>query len=126
MYRRVRVVGESGVTSHVVSEDLFLARSRAAAQVAALEAQFAALVTASADSNADDEHDPEGHTIGFERAQLATLLDTARARLAEINAALGRAATGDYGVCERCGSPIGAERLDALPATRRCIRCAGR
>ena len=99
-------------------------RATTRAHVAALEAQWAALVAASEDSNADDEHDPEGATIGFERAQLQAVLDAARRRLADLDEALARHATGGYGTCETCGGPIGAERLDALPATRRCIGCA--
>jgi RNA polymerase-binding transcription factor DksA len=99
-------------------------RERAAAQVAAMAAELASLMAASEDSNADDEHDPEGATIGFERAQLSAVLDAARQRLVEIDAALDRVAAGGYGACERCGAPIGAERLAALPAARRCIDCA--
>jgi DnaK suppressor protein len=99
-------------------------RAESAAQLAALEADFAALVAASADSNADDEHDPEGATIGFERAQLQATLDQVRARVAALDDAIRRAAEGTYGTCERCGRPIGTERLAALPATTRCIGCA--
>ncbi len=99
-------------------------RARTAAQVAALEADFAGLVAASEESNADDEHDPEGATIGFERAQLSAVLDAARRRLAAVDDALARLDAGGYGTCERCGAAIGAERLAALPATRRCIGCA--
>ena len=99
-------------------------RERTAAQVAVLSADFAALVAASEDSNADDEHDPEGATIGFERSQLTAVLDAARRRLAAIDEALERLDAGGYGSCERCAGPIGAERLAALPATRRCIACA--
>jgi RNA polymerase-binding transcription factor DksA len=106
--------------------DLAAERNNAAAQVSDLEAQEAALFAASADSNADDEHDPEGATIGFERAQLQAVLDAARRRLADLDDALARAAAGDYGTCEVCGNPIGDERLAALPATRRCITCASR
>jgi DnaK suppressor protein len=107
-----------------VSSSLRAARARAAEQVAALEAQFASLVAASEDSNADDEHDPEGATIGFERAQLTAVLEAARERLRELDAALERAGSDAYGVCERCGGPIGEERLAALPATRVCVACA--
>ena len=92
-------------------------RARAAEQVAAL-------VAASEDSNADDEHDPEGATIGFERAQLTAVLAAARQRLSEIDAAIARHETGGYGTCARCGAPIGAERLVALPATTLCVECA--
>ncbi len=107
-----------------MTDALFSDRARAAEQVAALEAQWASLVAASEGSNADDEHDPEGATIGFERAQLTALLAAARERVAAIDAALARVGDGSYGVCERCGGPIGAERLAALPATRACIACA--
>ena len=44
-----------------------------AEQLAALERQHAEVVAASVDSNADDEHDPEGATIAFERQQLSAL-----------------------------------------------------
>jgi DnaK suppressor protein len=30
---------------------------------------------------------------------------------------------GTYGLCERCGQPIGDERLEALPAARLCMTC---
>lgn len=99
-------------------------RARVVEQVAALEAQWVSLVAASEDSNADDEHDPEGATIGFERAQLTALLAAARARVVALDEALARLEAGTYGVCARCGAPIGDERLAALPATRRCVGCA--
>jgi phage/conjugal plasmid C-4 type zinc finger TraR family protein len=34
-----------------------------------------------------------------------------------------RRAHGDYGMCEDCGRPIGAERLAALPSSTRCVGC---
>lgn len=103
-----------------------LDRERAAvlAQISALTAEFEAVVDASRASNADDEHDPEGATIAFERQQLAALLAAARRRLADVDAALARRAEGGYGVCESCGRPIAAERLAARPAARTCIGCA--
>jgi hypothetical protein len=65
-------------------------RERAAALLASLSRDFTGMVEASADSNADDEHDPEGSTIAFERSQVSTLIEQARARLDEIDAATGR------------------------------------
>ena len=41
-----------------------------------------------------------------------------------VRAALARIASGDYGVCVRCGGAIGDERLAALPATPFCRSCA--
>lgn len=96
------------------------------ASVGRLTADLADVVAASEGSNADDEHDPEGATIGFERAQLSALLDAAHRREAEVRAALALVADGGYGTCASCGGPIGEERLAARPATRLCVRCARR
>jgi RNA polymerase-binding transcription factor DksA len=104
-----------------------IAEHRAAteAQLTELAAELHRLSAASAMSNLDDEHDPEGATVGFERAQLSALLDHTRQQLRELDAAEHRLAAGAYGRCERCGEPIGDERLAALPAARLCVRCAG-
>jgi DnaK suppressor protein len=74
----------------------------------------------------DDEHDAEGSTIGFERARVAALLARRERRVADLEAALVRVRAGTYERCERCGGEIGAERLDALLATRVCVGCAQR
>ena len=106
------------------AQELARARTEALAQIAALTAEFDEVVAASASSNADDEHDPEGATIAFERQQLAALLEQARQRLADVDAALARAAAGDYGRCVECGREIAPERLAARPQARTCISCA--
>ncbi|AIJ24690.1 suppressor protein DnaK [Amycolatopsis methanolica 239] len=93
-------------------------------RIAALSRQVEGIVEASAWSANDDEHDPEGVTIAFERAQVQDLLRQARADLDEVDAAMRRLREGTYGRCERCGADIGEGRLDALLATRTCIRCA--
>lgn len=46
-----------------------------------------------------------------------------RRELEEIIAAEARLRAGTYGTCEACGSDIGAARLLAVPATRRCLTC---
>jgi DnaK suppressor protein len=107
-----------------VDDPLQAARAAALAQVTALTAARAEIVAASEGSNADDEHDPEGATIAFERQQVVALLEQAVASLTAADAALARRSAGGYGVCERCGSAIGAERLEARPAATLCISCA--
>jgi RNA polymerase-binding transcription factor DksA len=92
--------------------------------VAALQAARAEVVAASEGSNADDEHDPEGATIAFERQQVSALLSQAEASVAAVEAALAAHAAGTYGRCERCGCEIGAERLEARPSATTCISCA--
>jgi RNA polymerase-binding protein DksA len=101
-------------------------REHTRARLAGLTHDFDEVVAASRDTNADDEHDPEGATIAFERSQVAALVHQAQHDLSEIEAALRRIAEGTYGVCEACGDPIGEGRLDARPATRWCIGCASR
>jgi DnaK suppressor protein len=107
-----------------VSDPLVAERAAVLAQMEALTREFEEVVAASAASNADDEHDPEGATIAFERQQVAALLERARRRLADVEAALARRESGDYGRCAVCGGPIGAERLAARPSARTCIDCA--
>ena len=97
---------------------------RTTERLAALTGDYAGIVEASKDSNADDEHDPEGATIAFERSQVGTLVEEARHQLAEVDAARARLADGTYGTCEQCGEPIGEGRLEARPTARTCIRCA--
>ncbi|SFT94757.1 transcriptional regulator, TraR/DksA family [Geodermatophilus amargosae] len=99
-------------------------RAAALAQIEALTREFDAIVAASRASNADDEHDPEGATIAFERQQVAALLAAARRRLADVDAAVTAVEAGTYGRCESCGGPIAPERLAARPSARTCITCA--
>lgn len=43
--------------------------------------------------------------------------------LLQVEAALGRIKSGDYGICEDCGMEIGIKRLEAYPTAARCIEC---
>ena len=107
-----------------MSAELDTARATALIRISELEQSYARIVDAAADVATDDEHDPEGQTIAFERAQVSALLDQARANLVEVDEALLRERAGAYGICEQCGQPIGAARLEARPAARTCIVCA--
>ena len=95
-------------------------------RLADLTDDFDAVVAASRDTNADDEHDPEGATIAFERSQVASLVRQARHHLVEVDAAAARLDAGTYGTCETCGRPVGEARLEARPVARTCIGCAAR
>jgi DnaK suppressor protein len=91
----------------------------------ALDAEFEGIVAASLDANGDDEHDPEGATVAFERERTAALRAQVEAHLADVDRALARVAAGQYGFCRSCRRPIATERLTALPVTELCIGCAG-
>ena len=105
-------------------EQLEAKRQEMFRRLASLTDNFNAVVAASRDTNADDEHDPEGATIAFERSQVGALIRQAELRIAEIDAAVKRLDAGTYGTCEGCGRPIGRGRLRARPAAPTCIRCA--
>ena len=99
-------------------------RRQTGERLAALTRDYDGVVAASLDTNADDEHDPEGATIAFERSQVGALVRQARDRLAEIDAAEQRLVDGTYGVCEVCDRPIAVARLEARPEARTCVGCA--
>jgi RNA polymerase-binding transcription factor len=107
-------------------EVLLAERERALQRMAALEREFADIAEAAASAGADDEHDPEGATLAFERQHAAALLEQAREQLAAIDAALEAVQAVRYGICARCGQPIGEDRLAARPAALTCVRCAAR
>jgi DnaK suppressor protein len=111
------------VSPHGSHERLAAERRRTTERLERLSADHAGFVEASLNSNADDEHDPEGATIAFERSQVETLARQLRRHLADIAAAEERLAGGTYGVCERCGAEIPDLRLEARPAARTCVTC---
>lgn len=49
---------------------------------------------------------------------------SAQVEIRMIEAALRRIEAGEYGICARCGDEIGEARLDVLPYTPFCSRCA--
>lgn len=65
-----------------------------------------------------------------QKADLSSLYDQLNERekeqIEDIDLALSKLAVGTYGTCESCNEPIPLKRLRTLPATRLCIRCAGR
>jgi RNA polymerase-binding transcription factor DksA len=105
---------------------LEIERERLARRVEALRRELDAIVNASETANLDDEHDPEGATVGFERAQVIALLEDARRNAGAVDVALERMRAGTYGRCCVCGGEITAERLVARPTATECVTCAGR
>jgi DnaK suppressor protein len=97
---------------------------RTVAQIASLERSVALIVEASELTATDDEHDPEGATIAYERAQAIALLRQARLDLDRLVTARKRLESGEPITCESCGCEVDTERVVALPTTLTCIRCA--
>ena len=70
-----------------------------------------------------DNHLGDVATATFDREMGYTLEDNSETVLAAIEAALRRIDAGTYGICERCGKQIPAERLEARPWAALCIDC---
>jgi len=66
----------------------------------------------------------EGDPNIYEREMNMALRRRVRRKVRSVEEALQRFEEGTYGVCERCGSQIGAQRLEIMPEARLCINCA--
>jgi DnaK suppressor protein len=99
-------------------------RRRTVERIDGLQRSYANIVEAAELTSTDDEHDPDGATIAYERAQVWALLRQAGADLVALDDSLERIDNGTSSVCAVCHGPIALERLLALPHARTCIRCA--
>jgi RNA polymerase-binding transcription factor DksA len=68
-----------------------------------------------------DSNFADSSQVTAERGEAERLASELREALEEVDAALVRLSEGTYGKCEVCGKPIGAARLEAMPAARLCI-----
>jgi DnaK suppressor protein len=88
--------------------------------------EMESFVSARRDTATDDEHDPEGPTLAFERSQASAVLTQSLQHLTEIDSALLRIDEGTFGLCLSCKTPIALGRLEARPQAPLCISCAGK
>ena len=107
-----------------IAETLAAEREQTKIRLAALDRAFGEMVAYSDGTPPDDEHDPEGATVAWERAQVAALREQAQKHLEELDEASQRLTRGTYGRCESCQEEIEEERLRVRPATRTCVACA--
>ena len=70
-----------------------------------------------------DNHPADQGSETFEREKDLGLRQDTLFFLGEVKDALGRLDGGRFGVCERCGGPIGEARLAVVPWARRCVDC---
>jgi DnaK suppressor protein len=62
-------------------------------------------------------------SVTAERTEVLGLVDSLKAQLDDVDKALNHIAEGNYGLCERCGNEIGADRLEFRPASVLCVDC---
>lgn len=73
-----------------------------------------------------DEDFADAGTATFERERDLSLQNNIRDLIDQITRAIRRIDDGTYGTCERCGRPIDAARLKALPHALLCMDCKRR
>lgn len=108
--------------------DTELARRRLEAQRERLLAAYAQvsadyqeeLASGAEELSSIDQHPAEAATETEDLERDLSLAESLEAELAEVDDAFSRLAEGTYGRCEVDGEPIPGERLEALPAARRC------
>ena len=73
-----------------------------------------------------DDNFADSAAATAERGETLAMVETARERLADADAALARMEAGEYGSCVDCGAEIPTARLEARPMSIRCVDCASR
>lgn len=68
----------------------------------------------------------DGTTEAVERLNKVGAANAIAATLADVDRAIAKLDEGTYGICDSCGEPIPAERLEAIPSAGRCVRCASK
>lgn len=68
----------------------------------------------------------DGTTEAVERLNKVGAANAIASTLADVDRAIAKLDEGTYGICDRCGEPIPAERLEAIPSAVLCVRCAAK
>ena len=99
------------------------------AERSSLEQDLAALTAVTRDPSATigfGKRVGEGTSEAVGRIERVGQADALAAKLAAVDRALAKLDEGTYGVCDRCGDAIARERMEAVPWTSLCVRCASR
>lgn len=90
------------------------------------EIGYAANGGKSSDGPSYDPNFADTSQVTAERGEAENLANQLRETLDDVERALGKLESGEYGICEGCGQAINASRLEAMPAARYCISCAAK
>jgi DnaK suppressor protein len=109
--------------------DLDAIRAELEARRVELQAELDGLTTVTRDPTATigfGKRVGEGTSEAIGRIERVGQADALAAKLADVDRALAKLEDGTYGLCDRCGSVIPDERLDALPWAVLCLSCSAR
>lgn len=102
---------------------LLLERERLEHEIAELDADLSESLEDSSEESPYDQHMAETAAVTLDREIDLTLQENALASVAQIDRALAKLENGSYGKCDKCGKPIGEDRLQAAPFATLCIDC---
>ena len=89
-----------------------------------LRARISELISDNDDAMAFDENFADSGQVAAEQGENKVLASSLREQLDDVEEALAKLDAGTYGRCEVCSEAIGEARLEAMPATRFCIKHA--
>jgi DnaK suppressor protein len=98
-------------------------RERLTREISELDADLSESLEDSSEESPYDQHMAETAAVTLDREIDLTLQENARAGLAQIDRALHKLENGSYGLCDKCGKPIGEGRLLIAPFATLCVDC---
>ena len=102
---------------------LIAERERLSREIAGLDADLSESLEDASEESPYDQHLAETAGVTLDREIDLTLEENAQAAIAQIDRALRKIESGEYGNCDKCGKPIGSERLRVAPFATLCIEC---
>lgn len=106
-----------------LKQQLLQERERLQREIAQLDAELSESLEDSSEESPYDQHMAETAGITLDREIDLTLEENARASIAQIDRALQKLENGSYGLCDKCGQPIGEARLRIAPFATLCVEC---
>lgn len=98
-------------------------RERLAREISELDADLAKSLEDTSGESPYDQHMAEAAAATLDREMELTRQENARIELMQVDRALLKLENGSYGLCEKCGRPIGVGRLKVAPQSTLCIDC---
>ena len=77
-------------------------------------------------SATDDDAAADVASDIYERGKIISLIQSLEFKLRSVDNAIAAAEQGVYGICQMCGERIPSERLEIVPETTYCVRCASK
>jgi RNA polymerase-binding transcription factor DksA len=104
-----------------ILENLERMRERTLSEIGRLREELQAEIEP---ASATDDDSADVAADIYERGKIISLIQSLELKLRSLERAISMAEKGSYGICEKCGVHIPEERLEIMPETTFCVRCA--